>query len=303
MNRPPETTIKLYEDGTITVTPKHRHQGEISQDRKDRLKEIGKKKKYFALDGSDRRTIRCAGVRMFLKRKNSIKWFTLTFPGLISQKDANNCLTKFIDNIKLNYNANSYIIIKENHKSGLPHFHCLVDMPFINFTIINKSWCNTFRNTLPFSRNALTSGRKKTIDNIKGISHYIAKYISKSEVKQWNDTLKKYELVKCFGNQHETRIMFYSRNIAPKPKTLSYNEYIYFTTSFKLKEFKHRFFNVDGTSYCKFVTTLIEDNFTIMYLENFAYLPEMFDLVTTKKQKIPPKLYKKPDYIQPNINF
>lgn len=265
------TVIKLYEDGTITICPRNRRKGELTElqkiERNQKLKEIGKIKKSFVLDSKQKRIIKCSSIRMFRSKKNSIKWFTLTFPSHISQINANKCLSKFLENLKLNYYAQSYIVVKENHKSGNPHFHCLVDMPYKNFAILNNSWCKSFRDFCPYSINALTSGRNKIINDIKGAACYVTKYITKANT-----------------TDHESRIYFISENILPQPKELTFNEYIYFTTSFECR-------------------VIVKDNFTICFLKNFAYLPEMFNInikKPAKKQEKPPKI---PDSFQANLNF
>jgi hypothetical protein len=265
-------TIRLYEDGTITIFPSGRRKGAFSElqkiERSEKMRFLAKKEKTFSLDFKQRRIINCAGIRQFRTKKNhSLKWFTLTFSKPITQANANKCLSKFIDNLKKTYYANSYVIVKENHKSGNPHFHCIVDMPFINFKILNAAWCNSINDFCPYSNNALTSGYKKTIENIEGALAYILKYIKKSK-----------------EGRHTTRIYFISDNILPQPRDISYNEYIYLTTKFESK-------------------TIIRDNFTVVFLKKFAFLPEIFELKFIKKQKKPQIIRKIPDEIQANFDF
>jgi hypothetical protein len=186
-------------------------------------------------------------------------------------------LSKFVENLKKNYRANNYIIVKENTKHGNPHFHCIIDMPFINFKILNNSWCIACRSVMSFSCNALTSGNKKIIDNIKGISKYITKYITKAD-KELSET-KKY---------------FISHSCLSQPRKISESEYIYLTSFFGLKKLK-----IDNKdTFC-----IVKDYCTFLFLKNFAYLPEMFEIKIKKRQKIPKKSKIQPDYIQPNIGF
>lgn len=270
MNKDSNTIIKLYEDGTVIISPVHISR-KLSKEQKEERKKLltirGNMKKTYSLNSAEKRLIRCSAIRLFRNKKNSVKWFTLTFPGKISQADANKCLSKFLENLKQNYNANNYVIIKENHLSGNPHFHYIIDLPFVNFAILNRSWNSTFRNRFEFSRNALTTGKKKTIDNIQGIAFYVTKYITKAD-----------------QGLHDTRIYFISQNCLSKPKILSFNEYVYITTTFKIKK------RVE-LDYC-----------TFYFLENFAFCPEM---LCFHKEKIPkpPKIKRIPDYIQPNLSF
>jgi len=261
MARLPETITKLYEDGTMTVTPRHKHTGYISelakQERKKRLTEIGKIQKVFRFTSREKRFVKSSAIRLFHTKKNSIKWFTLTFTKKdINEIDANKCLSKFLENLKQNYHANNYVIVREHeNKAGENHlhYHCLIDIPFTNFGKLNNAWCRACRDIMPFSANALTSGKKKIIDNIQGLVSYITKYISKS-----NDI------------ESLSRVYFVSRGCESKPAEISFNNYIYLTTSFE--------------SY-----TIQKEYFTIVFLKNFAFLPEMFLLKKIEKRKKPEK--------------
>lgn len=274
MDNLPQTITKLYEDGTITITPLHRRTGHLSEvikaERAKRLKEIGKIKKVFRFTGPEKRRVKSSTIRMWHTRKNSIKWFTLTFTKKVAEAEANKCLSKFLDNLKLTYHANNYVIVREHeNKAGEYHlhYHCVVDMPFANFKRLNNSWCRACAGVMPWSANALTSGKTKIIDNIQGLISYITKYITKGK-----------------DVESETRLYFISHNTESQPAIINFNNYIYLTTTFESK-------------------TIVKDHFTIIFLKNFAYLPEMFLLKTIEKRKIPPKIEKKPDYIQPNLNF
>lgn len=282
--------ITLYEDGTITICPRGKRSGALSElqliERQEKMKDLANKKKTFQLNSKQKRSIRCSGIRMFRQRKNTLKWFCLTFPSEISQKDANKCLSKFVENLKENYYANSYLVVKENTKRGRPHFHCIVDMPFKSFKDLNVSWCNAYRGFCDFSPNALTTGRKNIIEKIEGVAYYVTKYITKAQT-----------------GDHLTRIYFNSQNIDPKPRELNYNEYIYLTTTFQLRQFPVKRFTPDGLEYICNVKILIENNFTIMHLDKFNYLPEMFYINLKKPPKIPKKPEIKPDYIQQNFIF
>lgn len=274
MSRLPETITKLYEDGTITITPLHKHTGNLSElakaERQKRLTEIGNIKKTFRFSSPEKRRVKSSAIRLWHTKQNSIKWFTLTFSKPVGEIDANKCLSKFLDNLTKNYHAKNHVIVREHeNKAGeyFLHFHCLIDIPFVSFAKLNNSWCNACRGFCPYSVNMLTSGKKKIIENIQGLVGYITKYISKSK-----------------DIESETRIYFISHNTESKPAIINFNNYVYLTTSFEC-------------------FTVVKDHFTITFLKNFAYLPEMFLIKHEKKQKKPDKIVKIPDYIQPNLNF
>jgi len=77
------TTIKLYEDGTITICPLNRHRGNLTEVQKEyrnqKLKEIGNKKKTFSLDSKAKRIIRCSAIRMFRSKKIPLNGLPLLF--------------------------------------------------------------------------------------------------------------------------------------------------------------------------------------------------------------------------------
>lgn len=274
MARLPETITKLYEDGTITITPLHKHKGNLSElakeERRKRLTEIGNIKKVFRFSSMEKRKVKSSAIRLWHTKKNSVKWFTLTFSKPLSEEISNQCLSKFLDNLNKNYELNNYVIVREHeNKEGnyFLHYHCLCDIPFVDFRVLNNSWNRACRDHMPYSLNALTSGKKKIIDNIQGIVAYISKYITKSK-----------------DVESSSRVYFISRNTESTPAIINFNNYVYLTTSFEC-------------------FTIVKDHFTITFLKNFAYLPEMFLIKMNKKQKKPPKLVKIPDSIQPNLNF
>jgi hypothetical protein len=266
-------TVKyLYEDGTIIEVPRRKKKF-VDDTLKAELKKRGSIKKDFAMYNPIKRKIKCSAIRLFRTKKNSIKWFTLTFPEAISQKEANKCFSKFIDNCKKNYNLNEYVTVKENTKNGRPHFHCLFDIPFIKFNVLNNVWNNTFTDVMPYSINALSTGKEKIIFNIQGLVSYITKYITKSSIDEENNVLL-----------YETKNYFISHNVISKPIEINYNCYVYLTTKFESKTWE--------MDYCKFI-----------FLENFAFLPERIAFNIEKKQKKPGKIPIIPDAIQPNLSF
>jgi hypothetical protein len=231
--------------------------------------EISHIKKTFSFSSKEKRKVKSSAIRLFRKKTNSIKWFTLTFSRPVPEPDANNCLSKFFENLKQNYELKDYVIVRENqNKAGeyFLHYHVLADIPFTNFKILNNSWCRACRGFMPYSVNALTSGKRKIIDNIQGLVGYITKYISKADMIS------------------DTRVYFISRGCESAPAQISYNEYIYFTTSFES-------------------FTIVKDHFTIVFLKNFAYVPEMFLAKIQKKAKIPKKIPVIRDEFTPNLLF
>jgi len=250
---------RLYENGTITITPLHRSYGKPPGNKG--------KKKTFQLNSRRKRLIECSAIRMFYNKKYTIKFGTLTFSKTVDHKEANKCLSKFIDNLKLNYNVKSYIIVKELHISGNPHYHFLFDMPFNDFRTLNSAWCSACSDIMPFSFNAFTTGNKKSsiVKSIKDIIRYITKYITKAAQIELS----------------ETRNYFIDHGTLSTGKLIDYNEYIYLITKFQSK-------------------TIVKDNFTLVYLKNFHYLPEKILPGFKKPIQTPKKI---PDFYTPNFEF
>ena len=132
----PNVSRKLYEDGTITITPAGRRKGCLSEQekitRRERMLEISHIKKTFCFSSKEKRKVKSSAIRLFRKKTNSIKWFTLTFSCPVPEPDANNCLSKFFENLKQNYELKDYVIVRENqNKAGeyFLHYHVLADIP------------------------------------------------------------------------------------------------------------------------------------------------------------------------------
>lgn len=165
---------KLYESGVITATLSGRGNRKATGG-----KSLGRKQKKFIID---KKIVRSTIIRQFNLKKNTIKFVTLTFPQDVENKFANECFSKFIENLKENYKLQSYIAIKELTKIGRPHFHIFLDMPYINYSRINRAWCFTFFPIIPYSKNAVTTRKGKSIiRNIKRCVHYASKYVTKPE--------------------------------------------------------------------------------------------------------------------------
>lgn len=271
-----ERFYRLYSDGTITVVhtgvrarkPVNRKKteidhsqpyevlNEIKEDNTD-YKALGKKTKTFAMTPAVARVIRSSAIKQYLTKKYKIHFVTLTFPQpeKVDSKAANKCLSKFLDNLKKNYKLNSYVITKEStNKLGnyFIHFHCLLDMPFTDYRIINRAWNHTYNSIFPFSKNALTTGKFPIVKDVVSVAKYISKYISKA-----------YSVI------FESRFYFCSRNVLDRGTLIDFNTFVYLTT--------------------KYETQLkITDWYIIYRLKSFSGLAKWF-LLPEKPKKFPKK--------------
>jgi hypothetical protein len=172
----------LYENGVITVTPIFEHSVPD--------KSNGLKKKTYEINTAIYRSIASAAVNLWAAKRNSIVFFTLTFPFIPSEGEANVCFSRFMDNLKLNYGLKNYIATKERgEKGGLLHYHCLFDLPFRDIKVLNSAWCATFRDRHPGSPNAVCLPDPRNggavIRSQARCVKYICKYVSKSRFQKF----------------------------------------------------------------------------------------------------------------------
>lgn len=191
----------LYENGNILVTP--------CFDRIIPDKSNGKKQKFYTIDAAAYRKVASSAVNLWAAKRHNITFFTLTFPFLANESEANICFSKFVENLKQNYGLKNYIATKERGEIGNRlHFHCLFDLPFRDIRRLNKAWCNTFKNIAPFSPNAVSLPDRKhggaVVRTQERCVKYLCKYLSKSK-----------------NQQFEKPCLFISRQILSKPQRIN----------------------------------------------------------------------------------
>jgi hypothetical protein len=194
----------LHENGNIIITPVFNR---FIPDKSN-----GKKEKKYSIDYATYRSIASSAVNLWAIKSNNIVFFTLTFPFQPSESQANICLSKFMDNLKLNYGLKNYIATKERgEKGGRLHYHCLFDLPYRDIKSLNKAWCATFKEFSPFVPNAVCLPDRRNggavIRSLERCVRYICKYVSKSINKTFR-----------------ARCVFISREIITKPRELEPDE-------------------------------------------------------------------------------
>ncbi|MBA7533010.1 hypothetical protein ES705_25245 [subsurface metagenome] len=200
-----DSRFRLYENGTVTVTPGH---CPWSEDRKAIVRENGKRIKKYLIDSRIYRHIVSSAVNLYRNKVNNIIFLTLTFPKYITDKDANICFSKFMNNLNNNYDVENYVAVKELTKKDIPHFHLLADYPFIDIRRINSAWCNTFPIDIPGSKNAvrLPKNHKSVVKNLYRCIKYICKYFTK-----------------CRDIENLTRCYFISHDVCSRPVDIDYD--------------------------------------------------------------------------------
>lgn len=242
------------------------------------MRSLGKRQKTWRLDPATRRKIQCSAIRLFHQRRNTIKFFTLTFSKQINHESANQCLSRFLENLTKNYSCSGYVVTREDHKSGVPHYHLLCDIPFIKFSVLNRAWFNSCRDFIVFSPCLLRTDKKNScvVRTVDQVSRYISKYISKER----DPETKRYEKV------YNSRIYFIDQGSLSKSMIISDIQLTWLKV-------KHGIWK-----------TIERDHFTIIYLYNFEFLPEKYlpTLAKQKKKKDPGKSFKQDPGKQLKLN-
>lgn len=172
----------------------------------------GSRKKEYSLTWETYRKLSSAAHYIVKESNYKTLFLTLTFPKFkkneITEQQANECFSKFAENLKTNYNCEHYLAVRENgSKNGRLHFHLVISMPYVRFDILNNAWNHAIQDFCYFSKSAIQSdGSNRVIKNPSRAVRYICKYISKS-----------------FGQKSRTRLYFISnsalRSLYVNPET------------------------------------------------------------------------------------
>jgi len=168
--------------------------------------ELGKMDKSFKIDNTVYRKLSSTAHYLVKESKTKTLFITLTFPQFkkkITYNEINIYFSKFMENLRKNYDCGGYIAVREfGKKTHRVHFHILLSIPFVPFIYLNNIWCNCISDICHYSRNALTTDKKTVfIRNPGRALKYVCKYFAK-----------------CRGESSKTRLVFMSNNIIQRPK-------------------------------------------------------------------------------------
>lgn len=191
----------------------------------------GRMQKKFAMTSQKYRQMSSSAHYLIKEEaKNWVLFLTLTFPKFkknvkITDKILNQYFSKFVENLRTNYDCSGYMAVREGgiDCEKRPHYHLIISIPFIRFTVLNDIWCRCIADICERSPNALTSDRKsyRIEKNTGKAIRYICKYLSKT---------KRDRLVS------DSRIVFISSNLLIKHKKIqemSINEILLDTGKYK----------------------------------------------------------------------
>ena len=151
-------------------------------------------------------------ITCFSRTQKRLSFVTLTFLNKVSDEEAVNVLRKFIDNVKKRSDDFQYLWVverqtKNDEFNGNPHFHMITN----KYWKIEKWWnywlsLQLKNNIVPRDKNFKPSSafdvKQLNTNNIKRISSYVTKYVTKNNAKfkcqVWNCSRKVSELYTDF---------------------------------------------------------------------------------------------------------
>lgn len=162
----------------------------------------GAKEKIFTINNRVYNEIADRTAWMYNNGFHRLMFAVLTTPPpkrKYNETELNKAFSRFVENLKTNYGLKHYIAVREIGETGkLYHYHIVLDIPFIEFSRLNRAWCAAIRNLAHFSKNAFrTKAESRFIYNVAGAVRYISKYVSKTK-----------------GQTSKTRIFFCDRETA-----------------------------------------------------------------------------------------
>lgn len=165
----------------------------------------GRKEKNFTITNQVYRKMSSAAHDLVKSSKTKTLFITLTFPKFkteYNEKTINTCFSKFVENLRRNYNCSGYVAVREygenNHRV---HFHLLCAIPYVKFNILNAAWCAAISDISESSPNAVRTTKKTLfIKNPVKALRYVCKYFSKAR-----------------HTKSKTRIVFISNNLIKVP--------------------------------------------------------------------------------------
>ena len=104
-------------------------------------------------------------------------FMTLTYRDM--PKNENKHLSAFLSYLRdktKGIKAGGYWWVKELQERGVPHYHCLIDMPFIDVQRLNSLWEGIIKQHTPYGVHIRCQTK-----NIRTIVRYVTKYCTKSE--------------------------------------------------------------------------------------------------------------------------
>lgn len=155
--------VKLYYNGSATLyrepspdclknllSPKHRTRDKtiiehIYAEAKEQAMHTCIRK--YHLKHHNRQQIISSGIYGHDNKHNNILFLTLTYPASKfthndPEKSSNQALKNFLNNLRTNYGLKGYVWVKELTKIGTPHYHMIIDLPYVDIRKLNDIWAH-----------------------------------------------------------------------------------------------------------------------------------------------------------------
>ena len=210
----------------------------------------GKKEKKYKINYLKYRQIFASILKSHAVNMDKMIFLTLTLPkprnGMISAENLNKCFSKFIDNMKQNFQLKSYIAVRERgEENGRLHYHFIASIPFVPFSKINKAWCSALSEYFYPSNNAISSAPKNVIiKDALAAAKYVSKYLS--------STLK--------AKEENSRVLFHSHDLTELAVDISEYNVKELLKGFKYERKTFEFctiYNIDKKELKKFLKTVV----------------------------------------------
>lgn len=119
--------------------------------------------------------------------------FVATSPGFTSLANESPLIKKLTHNLRNTYSVKNYLWVREVTKAGYPHFHFIVDSPYIDGKKLSLYWSSLFgsdaKNSIRLGSRPDKNGKRIFHITNSRMAFYLTKYIGK-DVGEKESTLK-----------------------------------------------------------------------------------------------------------------
>lgn len=190
------TVWKIHQNGELIYSSG----GNINTTQRGSERENGNKKKVFQITSKIYRLMQSSAVNMFEERKHKVVFLTFTLPTSITEKQATESFSRFLDNAKKTYNLKSFIYVKEIGQNNNVHFHGLLEIPYFDFDLLKRAWYSAYsRYSSDFHNNNIRVSEKHgaIVETPEQAIKYVCKYASKSRGRGFES--------RCYGISRNIR--------------------------------------------------------------------------------------------------
>jgi hypothetical protein len=141
--------------------------------------DLGDTDKKYRWKNSVKRAVRSKCIVLGSDKSFSCWFITLTCSDFI---ESNEVVSDFIENLRKQGVVNQYVWVRERQKRGANHWHVLFNskLTWLDFVKVKRSWNRVLqRYGYSVSNNSVRFGSRPKVNNIKAVSNYICKYMSK----------------------------------------------------------------------------------------------------------------------------